>query len=96
MYTFLPVLILGFGAVVGGEFISRIEISTLEFVFIPSIYSTLINLVTIRGIRLGLIISQVELRRYSLSTLFFLTPIVYGSPKLFSKILKMLRVLDHG
>lgn len=40
--------------------------------------------------------SQVELRSYRLSTLFFLTPLVYGSPKIFSKFLKRLGILDYG
>lgn len=35
VYTFIPVFILGLGAIVGGEFISRVEINNLEFVFIP-------------------------------------------------------------
>nr|YP_010853524.1 NADH dehydrogenase subunit 5 [Tritoniopsis elegans]WGM82650.1 NADH dehydrogenase subunit 5 [Tritoniopsis elegans] len=96
IFTSLPVLILGLGAVMGGEFISSIEISNLEFVFLPSIYSNIINLVTIVGVTLGLIISDMELKSFSLSTLFFLTPLVYGSPKVFSKFLGALGVLDYG
>lgn len=92
----MPVFILGVGAIVGGEFISRVEISTLEFVFLPSSHSGFVNLVTIFGIRLGLMVSQVQLRRYSLSTLFFLTPLVYGRTKVFSKFLNRLGVLDYG
>jgi hypothetical protein len=89
-------LVLGTGAVIGGEFISRIEISNLEFVFLPSSYSSAINMVTLVGVTLGLIISEMELKRFRLSTLFFLTPLVYGSPKVFSKLLKALGVLDYG
>ena len=96
IYTFIPVFILGVGAVVGGEFISRVEISNLEFVFLPSSFSTLVNLVTIVGVSLGLVASQFEIKSYSLSTLFFLTPLVYGSPKIFSKFLKVIGVLDYG
>ena len=96
VFTTLPVLVLGTGAVIGGEFISRIEISNLEFVFLPSSYSSAINMVTLVGVTLGLIISEMELKRFRLSTLFFLTPLVYGSPKVFSKLLKALGVLDYG
>jgi len=96
VHTFFPVFILRVGAITGGEFISRVEINNLERVFIPFRWSTLINLVTITGVIIGLLLSQVRLRRFSLSTLFFLTPLVYGSPKIFYHMLKRLRVLDYG
>nr|YP_010834656.1 NADH dehydrogenase subunit 5 [Coryphella verrucosa]WFQ82024.1 NADH dehydrogenase subunit 5 [Coryphella verrucosa] len=96
IYTFIPVFILGVGAVVGGEFISSVEISNLEFVFLPSSFSTVVNLVTVIGISLGLVATRFKIKSYSLSTLFFLTPLVYGSPKIFSKFLKVIGVLDYG
>jgi len=96
VYTFMPVLILGLGAIVGGELISRLEVNTLEFVFLPSRCSMLINLITILGCFTGLIIRGIKLKSYRLSTLFFLTPLVYGTPKVFSKFLSYLRVLDYG
>nr|BDY26060.1 NADH dehydrogenase subunit 5 [Spurilla braziliana] len=96
IYTFIPVSILGFGAVVGGEFISSLEISNLESAFIPSLHSTLVNLVTLTGISLGLVASRYEIKSFALSTLFFLTPLVYGSPKLFSKMVSIVGVLDYG
>nr|YP_010836958.1 NADH dehydrogenase subunit 5 [Dendronotus frondosus]WGC92351.1 NADH dehydrogenase subunit 5 [Dendronotus frondosus] len=96
IFSFLPVAILGVGAVVGGEFISSVEISNLEFVFLPSSHSGFVNLITILGISLGLMVSQVQLSSYSLSTLFFLTPLVYGSTKVFSKFMNSLGVLDYG
>nr|YP_010853511.1 NADH dehydrogenase subunit 5 [Tritonia iocasica]WGM82637.1 NADH dehydrogenase subunit 5 [Tritonia iocasica] len=96
IFTFLPVFVLGIGAVVGGEFISSVEISNLEFVFLPSVYSSSINLVTLVGVTLGLVMSEVELKSFGLSTLFFLTPLVYGSPKVFSKFLGALGALDYG
>jgi len=92
----MPVIILGSGAVIGGELISRLEISTLEFVFLPSSCSLFINLVTLFGCATGLLLAGAKIKSYSLSTLFFLTPLVYGSPKIFSKFLKMLSVLDYG
>nr|YP_010837456.1 NADH dehydrogenase subunit 5 [Doto coronata]WGC93421.1 NADH dehydrogenase subunit 5 [Doto coronata] len=96
IFTFMPVFILGVGAITGGEFISSVEISNLEFVFIPFEWSSLINFVTVLGVTMGLMMSQMELNSYSLSTLFFLTPLVYGTPKIFSKILEKLGVLDYG
>jgi len=92
----MPVIILGVGAVIGGELISRLETSTLEFVFLPFSCSSFINLVTIFGCTAGLLLSGSKIKSYSLSTLFFLTPLVYGTPKVFSKFLKMLGVLDYG
>jgi len=96
VYTFLPVCVLGAGAVCGGEFISSLDISTLEYVFIPVVSSTLINLITIRGIFFGLIAIRIRIKRATLSTLFFLTPLVYGSPKMFSKFISLVGVLDYG
>lgn len=96
LFTFLPVLLLGFGAIIGGELISSLETSVLEYVFLPGSCSSLINLITIRGCLTGLILRGFQIKRYSLSTLFFLTPLVYGSPKIFSKFLSSLRVLDYG
>lgn len=96
IFRFLPVLILGVGAIIGGELISSLEISNLEFVFLPSSCSTLVNLVTIIGCLTGLMLRGFKLKRFSLSTLFFLTPLVYGTPKIFSKFFRLLSVLDYG
>lgn len=96
VYRFLPILILGIGAIIGGELISSLEINNLEFVFLPSSCSTFINLITLFGCITGLLLRGGILKSYRLSNLFFLTPLVYGSPKLFSKFLRYLRVLDYG
>lgn len=80
----------------GGEFISRLDISTLEYVFIPASSSTLVNLITMTGIFFGLAAVRIELKRFRLSTLFFLTPLVYGRPKAFSKLMSVVGVLDYG
>lgn len=96
IFRFLPVSILGVGAIIGGELISSIEINNLEYVFLPFSCSRFVNLVTILGCRVGLLVSGNKLKRFSLSTLFFLTPLVYGSPKMFSKFIGYLSVLDYG
>nr|NP_702977.1 NADH dehydrogenase subunit 5 [Tyrannodoris europaea]AAL91064.1 NADH dehydrogenase subunit 5 [Tyrannodoris europaea] len=96
IYTFLPVGLLGVDAVMGGEFISSLEISNLEGVFIPGFHGTLINLITVAGISLGLFTSRYEIKSWALSTLFFLTPLIYGSPKMFSKVVSTIGVLDYG
>lgn len=96
IFNFIPVLILGLGAIIGGKLIRRIEINTLEYAFLPFRCSTIINLVTFIGCRAGLLIIGGVTKTYSLSTLFFLTPLVYGSPKLFSNFLSYLSVLDYG
>nr|WBV77012.1 NADH dehydrogenase subunit 5 [Phestilla sp. CUS-2023] len=96
IYSFLPVLILGMGAIIGGELISSIEINNLEYVFLPFSCSSVVNLVTVIGCVMGLLFSGFKLKSYSLSTLFFLTPLVYGAPKLFFKLMSYLSVLDYG
>nr|WIS40130.1 NADH dehydrogenase subunit 5 [Facelina auriculata] len=96
IYTFLPVFVLGVGATCGGEFISSLDVSTLEYVFIPAASSTLINLITVSGIFFGLVAIKMSIKSVTLSTLFFLTPLVYGSPKAFSKFISMVGVLDYG
>lgn len=96
IFTFLPVLILGIGAVSGGELIRRLDISVLESVYIPQGSSTLVNLLTISGILFGLGRFGYKLKSFPLSTLFFLTPLVYGRVKPFSKMLNSIGVLDYG
>nr|YP_009349230.1 NADH dehydrogenase subunit 5 [Sakuraeolis japonica]APZ75716.1 NADH dehydrogenase subunit 5 [Sakuraeolis japonica] len=96
IYTFLPVCLLGLGAICGGEFISSLDVGTLEYVFIPSSSSTLINLITLSGIFFGLVAIRMEIKSSTLSTLFFLTPLVYGTPKAFSKLMNVVGVLDYG
>ena len=92
----MPVFILGLGAVCGGEFISRLDVSTLEYVFIPAARTTLINVITMTGIFFGLVAIRTRMKRFALSTLFFLTPLVYGSPKAFSRFISSTGVLDYG
>jgi len=96
IYTSLPVLVLAIGAITGGKLILRLEISNLELAYLPSFERTLINLVTLRGVLYGLIESQVSKRRTALSTLFFLTPLVYGSTKSFSLLIEKIKFLDNG
>nr|YP_010121336.1 NADH dehydrogenase subunit 5 [Ceratodoris hiroi]QRC77951.1 NADH dehydrogenase subunit 5 [Ceratodoris hiroi] len=96
LYTSLPVLVLSVGAITGGKLLSSIEISNLELAFLPSFESSLINFVTITGMIMGLIEFQKKKSSFSLSTLFFLTPLVYGSTKPFSLFMNKLKMLDNG
>jgi len=64
--------------------------------FLPSFESSLINVVTISGVIIGLIESQKRKISFRLSTLFFLTPLVYGSTKPFRTFINKLKVRDNG
>nr|YP_009987759.1 NADH dehydrogenase subunit 5 [Phyllidiopsis krempfi]QNL17294.1 NADH dehydrogenase subunit 5 [Phyllidiopsis krempfi] len=96
IYTSLPVMILAVGAISGGKFILSLDISNLEFGFLPSSKSLIINLVTISGVYMGLIENNLKKNTYSLSTLFFLTPLIYGSTKSFSVMMSKIKTLDQG
>ncbi len=96
IFTSLPVFILALGAITGGKLILSLEISNLETAFLPSIESILINIVTVAGVTWGLIETGVRKRSYSLSTLFFLTPLVYGRTKPFSVFISKMKILDEG
>nr|YP_010996922.1 NADH dehydrogenase subunit 5 [Dendrodoris krusensternii]WPH63906.1 NADH dehydrogenase subunit 5 [Dendrodoris krusensternii] len=96
VYTFLPMLILSLGAVMGGKFILSLDIGNLELGFLPNFQSNLINVLTLVGVFLGLAQSGVSKNSFSLSTLFFLTPLVYGSVKGFSVLMSKMKLLDQG
>nr|YP_010970198.1 NADH dehydrogenase subunit 5 [Phyllidiopsis shireenae]WNR50787.1 NADH dehydrogenase subunit 5 [Phyllidiopsis shireenae] len=96
IYTSFPVMILAIGAISSGKFILSLDISNLEFSFLPSSHSMLINLVTISGIYMGLIENNLKKNSTILSTLFFLTPLVYGSTKPFSMLMSKIKILDQG
>lgn len=96
IYTSLPVLILALGAITGGKLILRLEISNLEMAFLPGLESSLINLVTLIGVTWGLVETGIRKSSYALSTLFFLTPLIYGRTKPFSFFMTKLKILDEG
>nr|YP_010970172.1 NADH dehydrogenase subunit 5 [Phyllidiella zeylanica]WNR50748.1 NADH dehydrogenase subunit 5 [Phyllidiella zeylanica] len=96
IYTSLPVIILALGAISGGKFILSLDISNLEFGFLPSMGSSVINLVTGFGIYMGLVENNLKKKSFGLSTLFFLTPLIYGSTKPFSSLMSKMKILDQG
>lgn len=96
IFTTVPVLLLGLGGVIGGKLLSALEINNLECAFIPSSSGRLINWITILGISLGLVVYGKSKRSHILSTLFFLTPLVYGRIKLLSPLKKSVGLLDYG
>nr|YP_010983243.1 NADH dehydrogenase subunit 5 [Hypselodoris whitei]WOK01425.1 NADH dehydrogenase subunit 5 [Hypselodoris whitei] len=95
-YTTMPVAILSLGAITGGKLIASIELSTLELPFLPSFESSLINLVTMLGIIYGLMETSMSKKSFLMSTLFFLTPLVYGSVKPLSFLMDKMKILDNG
>lgn len=92
----LPVLLLGVGGIIGGKLLRSIEINNLELAFIPRGMGNFINIITVTGIVLGLVVKGVPKSRFSLSTLFFLTPLIYGSLKVFAPFKKRIGLLDYG
>nr|UYI30951.1 NADH dehydrogenase subunit 5 [Ceratosoma sp. HG0001] len=96
LYTTVPVLILSLGAIMGGKLILSLEVSNLELAFLPSFEGSIINIVTMLGIVFGLMQSSAKKSSFFLSTLFFLTPLVYGSVKPFSIMMEKMKMLDNG
>nr|YP_002791083.1 NADH dehydrogenase subunit 5 [Onchidella celtica]AAR21544.2 NADH dehydrogenase subunit 5 [Onchidella celtica] len=94
-YVVCPMFILGLGGLMGGKLFTSTDPFILECVFIPSVFSSLINIVTGLGLFLGL--TMMGLRKsQSLSTLFFLTPGYVYSTKIFAPVSRNLSVLDYG
>nr|YP_010373199.1 NADH dehydrogenase subunit 5 [Cadlina olgae]UPI11665.1 NADH dehydrogenase subunit 5 [Cadlina umiushi] len=96
IYVSLPVLVLGLGAIMGGKLVLSLEISNLELAFLPSLEAMLINVITLFGILLGVLGAGMPKNSFLLSTLFFLTPMVYGTTKPFSIFMNKLKFLDNG
>nr|YP_004935001.1 NADH dehydrogenase subunit 5 [Salinator rhamphidia]AEQ93893.1 NADH dehydrogenase subunit 5 [Salinator rhamphidia] len=91
----IPMGILAVGGIAGGKFFSSLDISNLEVAFIPSSFSSLINMVTVVGVISGILLVR-RSSSYALSTLFFLTPLFSLSTKMLSPLLQKLYVLDYG
>jgi NADH-ubiquinone oxidoreductase chain 5 len=96
LFTRLPTRLLAIGAIRAGKLFVSLEISNLETAFLPRMESNLINLVTIIGIFIGLKPPSHPNKRYFLSTLFFLTPLIYGSVKPFRSFITKIKLLDQG
>nr|NP_038228.1 NADH dehydrogenase subunit 5 [Pupa strigosa]BAA89017.1 ND5 [Pupa strigosa] len=95
VYTWMPVLLLGGGGIVSGKFLSSLDTSLFEGVVLPPMINNTLNLVTIIGLFLGIFLSS-KVKNPSLSSLFYLSPLLIGSPWALSTPLKFLRYLDYG
>nr|YP_009271537.1 NADH dehydrogenase subunit 5 [Hypselodoris festiva]ANX10017.1 NADH dehydrogenase subunit 5 [Hypselodoris festiva] len=96
IYTTMPVLILSLGAIMGGKLIMSMEIYNLEFAFLPSFEALVINMITILGVVYGLVENEIKKESFLMSTLFFLTPLVYGSVKPLGFYMENMKMLDNG
>nr|YP_004222139.1 NADH dehydrogenase subunit 5 [Berthellina sp. TLT-2006]ABK92219.1 NADH dehydrogenase subunit 5 [Berthellina sp. TLT-2006] len=96
IFTTLPVMILGLGGIMGGKLLLSLEVNNFEYVFISSSESNLINFITFLGVVLGFLGFSMKKSSWGLSTLFFLTPLVYGSMKLLAPVKKGVGTLDYG
>nr|YP_004935042.1 NADH dehydrogenase subunit 5 [Siphonaria gigas]AEQ93914.1 NADH dehydrogenase subunit 5 [Siphonaria gigas] len=94
IYTTIPIMVLGTGAIVGGGFFFIFDVSNLECLFISSFLHNLINTVTAIGVTLGLVMMTPS--SFFVSSLFFLTPLLSLSGKLMSPLSKKLHMLDYG
>nr|YP_009353570.1 NADH dehydrogenase subunit 5 [Ellobium chinense]AQX92057.1 NADH dehydrogenase subunit 5 [Ellobium chinense] len=90
-----PMLTLGLGAVTGGKLLVSLDISNVEVAFIPSLFGSLINDVTLLGLILGLLMHGARIS-HALSTLFFLTPVFSLSSKVLAPVVRKLGVVDYG
>nr|YP_010574500.1 NADH dehydrogenase subunit 5 [Peronia verruculata]UZH97754.1 NADH dehydrogenase subunit 5 [Peronia verruculata] len=95
MYINLPMLVLGLGGIMGGKVLASLDLMNVDVVFLPGLMSSMINLVTLIGIILGLLMFGVR-RSHSLSTLFFLTPVFSFSNKVLAPLSLSLSNLDYG
>nr|YP_004222537.1 NADH dehydrogenase subunit 5 [Micromelo undatus]ABK92255.1 NADH dehydrogenase subunit 5 [Micromelo undatus] len=94
-YTTFPVVVLGLGGIMSGKLLSSIDSFLLEAPILPSTHSSFINLITISGLILGLLASG-KISSFSLSSLFYLTPLMVKSPKFIWPITSKLSALDYG
>jgi len=95
-YTTFPVTVLGIGGIVRGKFLSIFDPGNLELAYIPRLWGNIINIITIRGITLGLIRGSQVLSNHYLSTMFFLTPVVSLGTKGLAPLVKEISRLDYG
>nr|WRW10866.1 NADH dehydrogenase subunit 5 [Melampus sincaporensis] len=91
-----PLLVLGFGAVVGGEMFTLLDQSYTEMAILPSYLGVMINAVTLSGVVAGLIFIKGARKSWPLSTLFFLTPTYSLSNKVVAPVLTVVGVMDYG
>nr|YP_002791174.1 NADH dehydrogenase subunit 5 [Ascobulla fragilis]ACE62803.1 NADH dehydrogenase subunit 5 [Ascobulla fragilis] len=95
-FTSVPMIFLGVGGVMGGKFLSLIDLSNMELAYIPSLLGSSINITTVSGMLCGLVSFSYLKSNFNLSSLFFLTPLISMSSKLMSPTLKHINVLDYG
>lgn len=91
----IPIRILAVGGIIGGKIFSTLDVRNLEVAFIPSLYSSIINAVTIIGVLSGILLVR-RSKSFALSTLFFLTPLFSLSTKVLRPLMQKLNVLDYG
>lgn len=93
IYT--PIIILGVLSIFFGKIFKALDLSLLEVVFVTKISGTWINLVTLLGLFFGVIFLG-RIKSFTLSSLFFLSPLYQNIPMLFAPISKRLTYLDYG
>ena len=92
----LPIRILCIGAISRGKFIFLVDVSNLEIAYVSSALGSSINIVTILGVILGLARWSGPKKRFFLSTIFFLTPIISFRSKLATPLISKINNLDYG
>nr|YP_004934949.1 NADH dehydrogenase subunit 5 [Peronia peronii]AEQ93867.1 NADH dehydrogenase subunit 5 [Peronia peronii] len=94
-YVDLPMIVLGLGGVTAGKLLSSLDYMNVDIVLLPSLMSSTINFVTIIGVVSGMLMMGAR-RSFSLSTLFFLTPVFSLSSKVTAPLSLGLKNLDYG
>nr|YP_009122502.1 NADH dehydrogenase subunit 5 [Radix auricularia]AJJ48417.1 NADH dehydrogenase subunit 5 [Radix auricularia] len=92
---YIPMIILGVLSIFFGKMFKALDLSLLEVVFVTKISSTWINLLTLLGLLFGVIFLG-RIKSFTLSSLFFLSPLYQNMPMLFAPISKSLNYLDYG
>nr|WDD39321.1 NADH dehydrogenase subunit 5 [Onchidium reevesii] len=94
-YVTLPMVVLGASGIVAGKLLSSLDMVNILVVYLPDKMNLVINIVTLLGLILGLLIAGAR-KSYSLSTLFFLTPVFSLSSKVTAPLTQKLSNLDYG
>nr|YP_010735471.1 NADH dehydrogenase subunit 5 [Deroceras laeve]WEI33062.1 NADH dehydrogenase subunit 5 [Deroceras laeve] len=92
---FIPFSILGIMGIMSGKLFSMLNSAVLQSMFLPNIWMNIINITTLMGVLVGLMLRK-KMKSWIMSTLFFSSPSLLKLTKPFSKISVNLKSLDYG
>lgn len=92
---FFPFSILGLIGIISGKLFGILNSAVIQFIFLPNIWINIINITTLVGVFVGLILRK-KMKSWIISTLFFSAPSLLILTKPFRKISTNLKSLDYG